>query len=76
VSEPLKAGDRVRWCKAWLDRMHGNTPGLISLAGPAARRGTVVEALKIKRGVKVLWDGNTYTVRCMPDMVRRCRDGE
>jgi hypothetical protein len=75
VNEPLKAGDRVRWCKAWLDRMYSGIPGLLSLAGPAARRGTVMPG-QHPDGAMVQWDGSVHHVCCTADMLRRCRDGE
>lgn len=55
MSEPLKAGDRVRFCKAYADCVtQSDGPG--TRAVYAAARGTVLRDEDGRRPVRVRWD--------------------
>lgn len=68
MSEPLKVGDRVRYCKAWLD-----TPHMLDVAWAfAADVGAVTDATPDAAGcLGVRWDGDRFDCAATPGSLRR-----
>lgn len=70
MSEPLKAGDRVRYCKAWIDTARGDPPDVVAIgAALTTVRGTVDDVFAGE--VAVLWDDDDIPHACTPGMIRR-----